>query len=80
MILYKKYIHSYHLKNSLDKFTWSDEWQYSYTNWGTGWNSTQEGQRSFCGILNERKSFWNTTSCSNENDFICKISKVRLIS
>ena len=43
--------------------------------WGSGWNASLEGSQNYCAILNEGNASWNTTSCLNQNDFICKISK-----
>jgi hypothetical protein len=46
-----------------------------FSNWASGWNAGPAGQLNQCGFLNEKNSFWNTTSCTAQNDFICKISK-----
>ena len=53
---------------------WSDSWQFSYSNWASGFNTSID-QQSYCGFLNDKDNLWNVTSCSSQNDFICKISK-----
>ena len=55
-------------------FSWIDTWQFSYTNWANGFNSSVD-QYNKCGYLENYNSFWNTGACDTLNDFICKISK-----
>jgi hypothetical protein len=64
------------LKNTRAEFSWSDGWQFSYTNWFFGRNSSSiEAKKVYCGYLNERNSGWDTSSCSDLNDYMCKITK-----
>jgi hypothetical protein len=70
---FKIYIYIFYLKTVMNgQFTWSDQWQSSYTNWANGWNSIVDNQ---CAYLMSSTSLWNTTNCDSLNDFICKISK-----
>jgi hypothetical protein len=51
----------------------------SYTNWFFGRNSSSiEAKKVYCGYLNERNSGWDTSSCSDLNDYLCKITKGKL--
>ena len=56
------------------KFSWSDNSQLYYTNWASGFNPS-EVQQNTCVFLENKSNQWNSTSCSAENDFICKITK-----
>ncbi len=58
----------------LSVFSWIDTWDFSYTNWAVGFNSSI-GQYNKCGYLVNFESVWNTGTCDTLNDFICKISK-----
>ena len=64
------------LKEYSSQFYWSDNWQFLFSNWASGWIAGVAGdQLNQCGFLNEKNSFWNSTLCTTQNDFICKISK-----
>ena len=61
------------LKNE-NQFYWSDNTQLTYSNWPVGFNAAV-GQQNNCVFLENKNSLWNTTTCSAQNDFICKITK-----
>jgi hypothetical protein len=58
----------------LRNFYWSDNWQFSYSNWANEFNSNLQDQDA-CGIIKFRSVYWSTANCDDLNDFICKISK-----
>ena len=70
---FELFIKKLHLKDG-SKFSWSDGSQNSYSNWISGFNPSV-GQQNNCAFLENKYSFWNATSCSMKNDFICKVTQ-----
>ena len=64
-------------QNGSMNFFWSDNWQFSYSNWISNLNISTQQQNS-CGFLNDKNNMWNVNNCNSLNDFICKISKGKM--
>ena len=58
----------------MNEFSWSDQWQFSYSNWINNWNLSIETQNK-CTYLANTNILWNVANCDSQYDFICKISK-----